>query len=123
LDAGGSLDRLRRRESGLTIQRNFTEADPPHTEWVPTLLLDAARIRLRADVPVGAYFGIDSTVKSNFDNRLNTFSVQFSDKRLMKPPFSKLPYPPFKPTIVPSSAPMKISATSSLKLSIIPRCP
>jgi asparagine synthase (glutamine-hydrolysing) len=83
---------------GLRIQRywqlDFTETgDPSGTQdsWMEemrALLLDAARIRLRADVPVGAYLsgGIDSTyistlVKRNFNNRLNTFSVQFADKR------------------------------------------
>jgi len=66
-------------------------------EWVEELsflLKDAARIRLRADVPVGAYLsgGLDSTyissmVESHFNNRLRTFSVSFSDKRFDEAPF------------------------------------
>jgi asparagine synthase (glutamine-hydrolysing) len=58
------------------------------------LLYDATRIRLRADVPVGAYLsgGLDSTyttsiVKHFFNNKLCTFSVSFTDGRFDEAPF------------------------------------
>jgi asparagine synthase (glutamine-hydrolysing) len=63
-------------------------------EELRQLLLDATRIRLRADVPVGAYLsgGLDSTcitslVKHSFDNQLRTFSVSFTDSRFDEAPF------------------------------------
>jgi len=78
----------------LSFQRQCNSTDhskrslPEWTEEISSLLYDAARIRLRADVSVGAYLsgGIDSTytsalVKQNFNNRLRTFSVSFTDKR------------------------------------------
>ena len=64
------------------------------TEELSALLVDATRIRLRADVPVGAYLsgGLDSSltssiVKRNFNNLLRTFSVNFADSRFDESPF------------------------------------
>jgi len=72
----------------------FEASDPwerPLSDWTAelrSLLHDATRIRLRADVPVGAYLsgGLDSTyttsiVRREFNNLLRSFSITFSDQR------------------------------------------
>ena len=60
------------------------------------LFVDAVRLRLRADVPVGAYLsgGLDSSlttaiIAKHFNNRLRTFSVRFEEARFDETPYQQ----------------------------------
>lgn len=72
-----------------------TESDVErYAEELLALLEDAVRLRLRADVPVGAYLsgGLDSTLVAGLVERsgvarLRTFSVRFEDRDLDEGPF------------------------------------
>lgn len=83
------------RDGEITVKPywtlNFAEetprrSDDDYVEEFSQLLIDATLIRLRADVPVAAYLsgGLDSSVttaiiKQYTTNRLDTFSIAFSD--------------------------------------------
>ncbi len=65
-------------------------------EELGALLTDATRLRLRADVPVGAYLsgGLDSSLIAAIVRRLSvshldTFSIAFSDSRYDESPFQR----------------------------------
>ncbi len=85
-------------------QLSYPESDSDYirdvnsaSEELTDLLEDSVRIRLRADVPVGAYLsgGLDSSittalVKTGHNNKLRTFSIGFEDKAFDESEYQKL---------------------------------
>lgn len=69
---------------------------PDAKEAFQTLMDDAVKLRLRSDVPVGAYLsgGIDSSVilhliKQHTSNKFKTFSITFADKEYDESDYQK----------------------------------
>ncbi|HSJ54485.1 MAG TPA: asparagine synthase (glutamine-hydrolyzing) [Anaerolineae bacterium] len=97
---------LQAREGQVTVQSYWAPdltPDPDgsrtgqdYLEELESLLIDATRIRLRADVPVGAYLsgGLDSSITAAIirkynGNRLDTFSIAFEDPQFDESQFQR----------------------------------
>jgi asparagine synthase (glutamine-hydrolysing) len=81
----GSL-KIRRYWEPVLRQAPTAKSEDDYAEELRALLIDATRLQLRADVPVGSYLsgGIDSSaitalVKNHTQTPLRTFSVSFED--------------------------------------------
>ena len=77
-----------------TAQKSHSLAET--SEELRELLIDAVRLRLRADVPVGAYLsgGLDSSIiatliSRNYNTRLKTFSMGFQESRFDETSFQE----------------------------------
>ena len=85
--AGGRLTIDKYWDIPLHTPDEFIDLEPPEIcERIQELLLDAIRLRLRADVPVGTYLsgGLDSSgvtalVVKNFNNQVKTFGIRFQE--------------------------------------------
>jgi asparagine synthase (glutamine-hydrolysing) len=83
-------------EADLRAGTDSKRAESEIIDEFRSLLIDACRIRLRADVPVGAYLsgGLDSStiaaiVRRHTSNRLVTFSIAFTDQQFDESAFQR----------------------------------
>jgi len=97
IEQGGKIQCKAYWEWSYPVENNYragTEAEL--AEELKSLLIDATRIRLRSDVPVGAYLsgGLDSSalvsiIHNYTDVSLRTFSIAFEDDGLDESSFQK----------------------------------
>jgi len=80
----------------FSVPDSAIRSEDEYLEELRELLIDATRIRLRADVAVGAYLsgGLDSAITAAIirkytDNRLATFSIAFEDPEFDEAPFQR----------------------------------
>ena len=85
-DRGMSVPKAYWRLSSASPEERWQGSFDEARDELKDLLTDAVRLRLRADVPVGAYLsgGLDSSVLTgliakNFNNHLRTFSLSFEE--------------------------------------------
>ena len=85
--SGGRVARNRYWDWPVPVGEYASAAEPDLVEELHDLLVSATRLRLRADVPVGAYLsgGLDSSaiaslVLNHTHNKLRTFSLTFDDR-------------------------------------------
>jgi asparagine synthase (glutamine-hydrolysing) len=84
--SGGKIRVERYWSLDFTVEPAGQRSADDYQEEFESLLIDASRIRLRADVPVGAYLsgGLDSSlttalIRKYAGNRLETFSIAFEN--------------------------------------------